>query len=89
MSKEELDEGLRRFYAEARTKKGEEYSRSSFLSLPTAVERHFNANHQSVKITRNPALSRSNKMLEGKLKALRQEGKENVQHRRKLLNLPI
>ena len=81
MSEEELDESLRRFYAEARTKTGEEYSRSSLLGFRNSVERHFNANNRSVKITRNPAFSRSNKMLESKLKALRREGKENVQHK--------
>lgn len=81
MTEEELDKSLRRFYSEARTKTGEEYSRSSLLGFRNSVERYFNSNNRSLMLTRNPAFSRSNKMLESKLKALRREGKENVQHK--------
>ena len=38
----ELDEKLRHFYAEARTKDGNLYSRSSLLCLRNAIERHLN-----------------------------------------------
>jgi len=81
MTEEELDESLRRFYAEARTKTGQEYSRSSLLGFRNSVERYLNANNRLIKITRNPTFSRSNKMLESKLKAIRREGKENIQHK--------
>lgn len=80
MSEEELDETLRRFYSEARTKTGEEYSGSSLPSFRNFVEWHFNGNNRLLTLTCNPAFSHSNKMLESKLKALWQEGKENVQH---------
>ena len=82
MSNEELDESLRQFYAEARTQTGQEYSRSSLLGFRNSIERHFIANNgQSLKLAGNPEFAWSNKMLESKLKALRQEGKENVQHK--------
>ena len=81
MSFEELDEVLRRFYVEARTKDQKEYSRSSLLGFRNAVERHFSANNRDVKIVKNPLFQRSNKMLECKLKANRRDGKENVQHK--------
>lgn len=82
MSNEELDESLRRFYAEARTQTGQEYSRSSLLGFRNSIERHFIANNgRSLKLTGNPVFAQSNKMLESKLKALRREGKENVQHK--------
>ena len=82
MTFESLDNVLRRFYAEARTKKGEEYSRSSLLSIRNPLERHLAASGREVKITKNPLLVKSNKMLECKLKLNRREGKENVKHGR-------
>lgn len=82
MSNEELDESLRRFYAEERTQTGQEYSRSSLLGFRNSIERHFIANNgRSLKRTGNPVFARSNKMLESKLKALRRKGKENVPHK--------
>ncbi|KAL9962018.1 hypothetical protein ACROYT_G031072 [Oculina patagonica] len=82
MSNEELDESLRRFYAEARSQTGQEYSRPSLLGFRNSIERHIIANSdRSLKITGNPVFARSNKMLEAKLKALRREGKEKVQHK--------
>ena len=81
MTFESLDNVLRRFYAEARTKKGEEYSRSTLLGIRNALERHLAANGREVKITKNPLFVKSNKMLECKLKLNRREGKENVKHK--------
>ncbi|KAK3755966.1 hypothetical protein QZH41_005450 [Actinostola sp. cb2023] len=81
MRYDDMDNVLRRFYAEARTKKGEEYGRSSLLGFRNAVERHLAANDREVKITKNPLFARSNKMLECKLKLNRREGKENVKHK--------
>ena len=82
MSNEELDEKLRRFYAEARTQTGQEYRRLSLLGFRNSIERHFIANNgRSLKLTGNPEFALSNKMLESQLKALRREGKENVQHK--------
>ena len=42
MTPSELDSHLRKFYAEARTKKGEDYSRSSLLGFRNAIERYLN-----------------------------------------------
>ena len=82
MSNEELDESLRRFYAKARTQTDQEYSRSSLLAFRNSIERHFIANNgRSLKLSGNPVFARSDKMLASKLKALRREGKENVQHK--------
>ena len=66
----------------SKNKTGQEYSRSSLLGFRNSTERHFIANNgRSLKLTGNPVFARSNKMLESKLKALRREGKENVQHK--------
>ena len=81
MTNYELNKTLRRFYAEARNQKGEEYSRSSLLAFRNALERHFAANDIQLKLTKNPSFQESNKMLECKLKVNRRGGKENVQHK--------
>jgi hypothetical protein len=81
MTERELDDHLWRFYGEARSKTGEEYSRSSLLGFRNAIERHLLQHDRHIKISKNPAFQRSNKMLEAKLKAIRREGKENVQHK--------
>ena len=41
----------------------------SLLGFRNSVERYFTANNRSLKLTKNPVFSRSNKMLESKLKA--------------------
>ena len=50
MNRKELDQNLARFYVEARTKKGEEYSRSALLGFRNSIERHLNNNGVTVKI---------------------------------------
>ena len=62
MSELELNEALRRFYAEARNKNGGEYSRSSLLGFRSAVERHFAANNVQLKLTNNPIFQTSNNL---------------------------
>ena len=49
-----LDQVLRRFYAEAQTKDGELYSRSSLLAIRNAIERFLNQppHSRSMKITK-------------------------------------
>ena len=80
-TEEELNDNLRKFYAEARNQKGEEYSRSSLLGFRNAIERHFSANGRPIKLTNNHVFYSSNKILECKLKVNRREGKENTQHK--------
>ena len=70
-----------RFYVEARTKKGEEYSRSALLAFRNVVERHLNNNEVTLKIAKNNLFQKSNKILDAKLRINRRAGKENVQHK--------
>ena len=81
MNTAELDLNLARFYVEARTKKGEEYSRSALLGFRNSVERYLNNNGRTVKISRNQVFQKSNKILDAKLRINRRAGKENVQHK--------
>ncbi|CAH3157131.1 unnamed protein product, partial [Pocillopora meandrina] len=78
MNSKELDQNLARFYVEARTKKGEEYSRSALLGFRNSIERHLNNN---VKISKNQVFQNSNKILDAKLRINRRAGKENIQHK--------
>jgi len=43
MSIQELDENLRQFYAKARHRNGENYSRATLLSLRNGIERFLNS----------------------------------------------
>ena len=81
MTLENLDIVLRQFYAEARSKKGEEYSRSSLLGIRNAVERHLASSGREIKIAKSPSFAKSNKMLECKLKLNRRQGKDTVKHK--------
>ena len=83
MSDIELIEALAKFYLEARTAKGEQYSRSALLEFRNLIERHLNNNSRDVKISKNSFFFRlkSNKMLNAKLRINRREGKENVNHK--------
>ena len=81
MSNEELDSALIKFYLEARTSKGDQYSRSALLGFRNSIERHLNNNGRAVKISKNPEFIKSNKMLDAKLRINRREGKENVKHK--------
>lgn len=81
MNTTELDLNLARFYVEARTKKGDEYSRSALLGFRNSIERYLNNNGITVKISKNDVFQKSNKILDAKLRINRRMGKENVQHK--------
>ena len=78
MNTTELDQNLARFYVEARTRKGEEYSRSALLGFRNSIERHQNNNGITLKISRNQVFQNSNKILDAKLRINRCTGKENI-----------
>ncbi len=82
MNDEQLDDSLAQFYTEARSKKGEEYSKSSLISFRNAIERYLNnpSYKRSLKLN-SAAFSSSNRMLNAKIKSLKLQGKENVQHK--------
>ena len=83
MSVEELDSALRSFYGEARKKNGEDYNKSSLLSLRNWIERKLNSPpyNRGIRITDNVCFAKSNQLLDAKIKALKREGKQNVQHK--------
>ena len=80
MSDMELDQVLRRFYAEARAKDGELYSHSSLLAIRKAIERFLNnpPQNRAIKIAKGEAFQLSNKVLNSKTKVQKKDGKENI-----------
>ena len=79
----QLDQNLRRFYAEARTKKGEDYSKSTLLGFRHSIERSLNAPpfSRGLQISTDPRFAKSNLMLDAQIKNLKRSGKENVSHK--------
>ena len=83
MNTTELDQNLRiaRVYVEARTKKGEECSRSALFGFRNSIERLLNNNGVTVKLSKNQVFQNSNRILDAKLRIKRRAGKENIQHK--------
>ncbi|PFX17758.1 hypothetical protein AWC38_SpisGene17905 [Stylophora pistillata] len=79
----QLDTNLRRFYAEARNKSGESYSKSSLLGFRHSFERYLNAPPlgRGLKLSSVPRFKRSNEMLNSQIVRLKRQGKENVTHK--------
>jgi len=65
----QLDQNLRRFYAEARTQKGEPYSKSTSLGFRHAIKRYLNAhpNNKRLQLASDSRFLRSNQMLNAQL----------------------
>ena len=83
MNNIELDQYLRHFYAEARTKDGALYSRSSLLGLRNAIERFLNNPpfNKRISITKGSDFQSSNKLLQSQIKLNKRENKENTLHK--------
>ena len=79
----ELDESLRQFYAEARNKEGENYSRATLLPLSNGIERFLNSppKNRGISLTKDPKFVLSNQMLDAKIKKLKKEGLQNTSHK--------
>ena len=83
MSIQELDENLRQFYAEARNRNGENYSRATLLSLRNDIKRFLNAppNNRGISFNKDPRFVLSNQMLDAKIKQLKKDGLQNTTHK--------
>ena len=77
MSLGQLDTNLRRFFAEARNKSGDAYSKSTLFGFRHGIERYLNAPplNKDLKLTSDPRFKRSNEMLNVTVISLKLEGK--------------
>ena len=78
-----LDVNFRRFYAEARNKAGEPYSKSTLLGFRHSFEMYLNRPpfNQGLNLSSDPRFKRSNEMLNAQIVHLKRQGKENVKHK--------
>ena len=83
MTTKQLDKNLYHFYAEALTKDRRNCSKSALLGFRHGIERYLNSPplNRAVKISSDPLFTSSNRMLDAKIKELKQLGLENVQHK--------
>ena len=79
----QLDVNFCRFYAEARSKAGEPYSKSTLLGLRHSFERCLNRPpfNQGLNLSSDPRSKTSNEMLNAQIVHLKYQGKENVKHK--------
>ena len=71
----QLDTNLQRFYAEARNKSGEPYSKSTLLGFRHSFERYLNAPllNRGLKLSSDARFKRSNEMLNAQIISLRRD----------------
>lgn len=82
---EDLDGILSQFYAGARNKKGELYTKKSMQAIRFALQRHF-MKTRGVDIVKGEQFSRSNKTFKALLVKLKTSGKANVKHHPPITN---
>ena len=83
MTSEELHDTLRQFYAKVKNKDGDDYRKNTLMGFRRRIEHYLNAppHNKGIKIATNTAFKKSNMMLDAKIKSLKQQGKENIQHK--------
>ena len=79
----QIDANLRRFYAEVRSSKQEEYSKSTLIGFRFSIERYLNAPPlcRGIKISSDPRFKRSNDMLDAKIASLKKENMQSTVHK--------
>ena len=79
-----LDNNLRLFYAEIKSKKGEDYSSSHFWAgIRMGLQPVLNGPpyNRGITLAANPNFQRSNAVLNAKIKSLKKQGKQAVKHK--------
>ena len=74
---------LRRFYAEARQRNGEVYSKSGYANIRSAIQCHITSApyNRTINILQDPAFKQANNMYKGKLKEIKKSGKDITKHK--------
>ena len=79
----ELNELLRRFYAEVRQKNGSEYSKSGLTNIRASIQRHLVSppHNRSINIIKDRDFTSANSVIQGQIQKLRKEGKDITRHK--------
>lgn len=82
LSSDDLAKELRCFYAEARTKNGNQYSKSALVSIRAGINRHLTSPPYSrtINIMKDKEFMSSNHVLIGIVKSLKREGADKTKH---------
>ena len=81
----DLDKTLSQFYTEVRKESGEDYEADSLRVMQAALERHFKSKLYPKSIIKDREFLSSRKVLEGKARKLREEGRGKRPNRSKSL----
>ena len=67
-----------------RNKSGENYGKSTLLSLRSGIERYLNypPHNRGIKFSKNPVFIKSNMIFDAKIKNLKQLGQQITKHKR-------
>ena len=84
---EELDNVVQKFYAEVRTKKGEDYEPDSLKVMQAALDRHLKNKNYSSSIIQDREFYNLKQILEGKARQLRENGRRKRPNAAKPLTL--
>ena len=78
----ELDQLLRKFYAEIRNSDGEHYGKSSFVGIRASISRHLKnpPHNKAFALMGNPDFHKSNQMFTAMLKLLKKDGLDKTSH---------
>ena len=71
----DLDKALQKFYAEVRSKKGDEYEPDSLKVMQAALDRHLKSKNHCSSIIRDREFHYSKQVLEGRARQLRENGR--------------
>ena len=79
----ELAEKVKTFYAEVRNKKKEKYNHNTMKSLRAGINRHIQSPpfNRSIDIVKDKEFKSANQVLEGYIKASKQDGKDTTKHK--------
>ncbi|XP_034045003.1 activating transcription factor 7-interacting protein 1 isoform X2 [Thalassophryne amazonica] len=77
-----LAESLREFYASARNKDGNLYSKNTYIGIRASINRHLRGApfHKAVSIVNGEAFHQANSMFSAMLKRLKREGLDTTKH---------
>ena len=85
---EELDKILQRFYAEVRSKHGEQYEPESLKVMMASLDRYLREHNYPYSIIKDRQFQQSKQVLERKAKLLREDGKGKRPNAAKALTIP-
>ncbi len=79
---EELNDLLRKFFAEVRSKAGKEYSKSGMVNIRSGLNRHLQLppHSRSINLMRDIKFNKANKVFKGKLRTNKRAGLHKVEH---------